>query len=162
MSKYEKLALEMGAVNAKMITFQDLVLDPRVYLKCIGCAEYGTWSCHPNLPKFNEAQAMLSKYEEILIIHGHNKNLIGSIARTIEKEAFLDGNYFSFAMCGCYFCKKCRRSEEGPCVNPDYRRPYCYSLGIDIYKTAVALDLPIQVLRTKDDEENRYAFVLIK
>ena len=162
MSKYENLALEMGAVHAKTITFHDLALDPRVFLKCIGCAEYGTWCCHPNLPKFQEAQAMLSKYEEILLIHCHDKNLLSSIARCVEKEAFLDGNYFSFAMCGCYYCKECRRSEEGPCVNPGYRRPYCYSLGIDMFKTVTALGLPIQVLRAKNNEENRYAFVLIK
>jgi len=162
LSKYVQLALELGAKNAKNITIDDLVFDPRTYLKCIGCPDYGQWRCTPNLPNYKEAKEMLTKYEEIVIIHGHDRDEVGRIAREIEKQAFLDGNYFAYALCGCYHCKKCRLSSEGPCVNPEQRRPFCYSLGIDVFKTASQLGLPIQVLKSPENVENRYAFVLIK
>lgn len=162
MSKYEQLALDLGADNVRTISSRELFFDPRVRLKCIGCSEYGTWRCHPNLPNYKESVEMLSKYQEILVIHGHDRERVSSIARKVEEEAFWDGNYFAFAMCGCFHCKKCRSSHEGPCVNPDFRRPYCYSLGINVFDTVRALDLPIQILRTNDEKQNRYAFVLIK
>lgn len=161
MSKYEQLALELGADHVRTISSGELVFDPRVRLKCIGCSEYGTWRCHPNLPAYQEAVEMVSRYREILVIHGHDGVRLSNIARDVEKEAFFDGQYFAFAMCGCFHCAKCRSSREGPCANPDFRRPYCYSLGINVFETVKALGLPIQVLRTKDDEQNRYAFVLI-
>ncbi|MEL7565724.1 MAG: DUF2284 domain-containing protein [Dehalobacterium sp.] len=162
MSKYEQLALDLGAENVKTISADDLIFDPRVRLKCIGCAEYGTWRCHPNPPEYKETVEMLSRYRETLLIHGHDGVSLSNIARDVEREAFLDGNYFAFALCGCFYCQKCHSSLKSPCVNPDYRRPYCYALGINVYETVRILGLPIQVLRTKEDEQNRYAFVLIK
>ncbi|KUO49912.1 MAG: hypothetical protein APF76_01685 [Desulfitibacter sp. BRH_c19] len=161
MTNYIELAQEMGATHAIIVTSKDLVFDPRTYLKCMSCSEFGTWRCPPNQPKYKEAKIMLKKYSEILLIHGHNKYLINKIARYIEKIAFLEDNYFAYALCGCYHCKQCKRSEESPCVNPDYRRPYCYSFGIDTFQTVRNLNLPIQVLKSKDETQNWYAFVLI-
>ncbi|ATW28955.1 DUF2284 domain-containing protein [Candidatus Formimonas warabiya] len=162
MSKYEQLALDLGAINVRTISAEELVFDPRVRLKCIGCSEYGTWRCHPNLPSYQEAIEMLGKYQEILVIHDQDRDRLSYVARTVEKEAFLDGNFFAYALCGCYYCKQCHLSSKGPCTNPDYRRPYCYSLGINVFDTVRPLGLPIQVLQSKDEVPNRYAFVLIK
>jgi len=80
MSNYVELALEMGAANAKTITSNELVFDPRTYLKCTACSGYGTWRCPPNIPAFDEAITMLKKYSEILVIHGHDKHLVSKIA----------------------------------------------------------------------------------
>lgn len=156
------MALELGAENAKNITTDDLVFDPRTYLKCIGCSEYGQWRCAPNIPNYSEAKEMLTKYKEVIILHGHDKIMLGEIALKIEKQAFMDGKYFAYALSGCYHCKSCRLSTEGPCVNPSKRRPFCYALGIDVYKTVSQLGLPIQVLQSEDEKENRYAFVMIE
>lgn len=162
MSRYVDMALELGAVSAKKISIDDFVFDPRTYLKCIGCSEYGQWRCAPNIPDYNEAKEMLTRYKEAVLIHSHDKIKLGEIAREIEKQAFFDGKYFAYALCGCYHCKSCRLSTEGPCVNPSQRRPFCYSLGIDVFKTVAQLGFPIQVLQAEDEKENRYAFVMIE
>lgn len=162
MSKYVDMALELGANNAKDITINDLVFDPRTYLKCIGCSDYGQWRCPPNIPNYNEAKEMLTKYKEVVILHAHNRDKLSKIAREIERQAFLDGNYFAYALCGCYHCKTCRPASEGPCINPGHKRPYCYSLGINVFETASQLGLPVYVLQSTEEEQNRYAFVMIK
>jgi len=162
MDKYVKAALDMGATNARAISSRDLVFDPRTFLKCMGCASFGAWRCPPNHPTHAEARVMLEKYTNVLLIHAHDKKALSKMAREIERQAFLDGNYFAFALAACYHCEKCKRPEEGPCVNPDGRRPHSYSLGIDIFRTVTAQGLPIRVLQSQEEEQNWYAFVLIK
>ena len=68
-SNYETLvnrAIELGATGAKLIQTDQVVFDPRSYLKCrFGCNRWGKyWTCPPNMdisPK-EEATAITVQY----------------------------------------------------------------------------------------------------
>ena len=55
----------------------------------------------------------------------------------------------------------CSVQQGKPCSSPEKVRPCDQSLGIDVYKTVRNLGLPIEVLKDKNDTQNRYGFVLI-
>jgi predicted metal-binding protein len=80
----------------------------------------------------------------------------------IERAAFLDGYYFSFAIRTCNLCKSCAVNMGKACPTPEKVRPCDQSFGIDVYKTTKNLGLPCEVLYNKEDVQNRYGFVLIE
>jgi predicted metal-binding protein len=59
-----KLALEKGAVDAKIITTDRVVVENRVVLKCkVGCNHYGeTLACPPYTPTAEEFRKIVSEY----------------------------------------------------------------------------------------------------
>ena len=59
-----KLALEMGASDAKIIPANKVVVEDRVVLKCkVGCAHYGkTLACPPYTPSAEEFRKIVSEY----------------------------------------------------------------------------------------------------
>ena len=66
----EKMALEMGAVDTKIITVDDVCVENRVTLKCrIGCINYGQkLTCPPHVPLVDEFRKILSEYSYALLI----------------------------------------------------------------------------------------------
>jgi predicted metal-binding protein len=79
----------------------------------------------------------------------------------VERAAFLDGYYFAFAIRTCNLCEPCKAKQGNPCPTPDKVRPCDSSFGIDVYKTVRKLGWPCEVLKTKDEIQNRYGFVLL-
>ena len=59
-----KLALEKGAVDAKIIPANQIVIEDRVVLKCkVGCNHYGeTLACPPYTPTAEEFRKVVSEY----------------------------------------------------------------------------------------------------
>ena len=80
----------------------------------------------------------------------------------IERAAFLDGYYFSFAIRYCKLCKSCAVDQGKSCPTPEKIRPCDESFGIDVVKTVRNQGLPCDVLQSKEDIQNRYGFVLIE
>jgi len=64
------LALDLGAVEAKVIPASDIVVENRVVLKCkVGCDDYGNkLTCPPFTPTVDEFRKMLKEYRYALLI----------------------------------------------------------------------------------------------
>ena len=105
---------------------------------------------------------MIKQYNTILLMHCHDENKLSKAILEVEKKAFLDGYYFAFAIRACHFCKECQVLKDKDCPFPSKIRPCDSLFGIDVYKTVRKLGLPCYVLQNKDDEQNRYGFLLIE
>ncbi len=56
-------------------------------------------------------------------------------------------------------------AEAGPaaaCKHPDEARPAMEAAGIDVFATARAAGLPIQVVTSEDSPQNYYALLLVE
>ena len=65
----------------------------------------------------------------------------------------------SFGAGPCRLCKECDMLE---CKFPKLARPSMEACGIDVYSTARNNGFPLQVLTSKEEEQNRYALLLIE
>ena len=65
-----KKALKMGAVDAKIITADKVVVEDRIVLKCkVGCPNYGkTLACPPYTPTADEFRKIVSEYRYALLM----------------------------------------------------------------------------------------------
>jgi len=65
-----KLALDLGAIGAKIITVNKIVIEDRVVFKCrLGCEKYGkTLSCPPFAPSPEEFRKIVSEYHYALFM----------------------------------------------------------------------------------------------
>ena len=48
------------------------------------------------------------------------------------------------------------------CVNHKMMRPCPESFGVDVFATVGRFGLPIKVLKSYDEEMNRYAFLMVE
>ena len=164
MQKYQDMARNLGMANAVALEPGRLFLDPRAILKCRwGCEDYFSQSikCSTRGTSLDQRQEMLARYQDILLLHAHDARPLSKAVLAIERAAFLDGNYFAFGVRYCMLCKKCAVDQGQPCPQPEKVRPCDQAFGIDVYKTAASVGLPIQVLGDKDETQNRYGFVFI-
>ena len=164
MKKYIQLAKELNMINAMIISPQKISFDVRAILKCRWGCEYSLQEnvkCHTRDTTYQERVEMFKRYNHILLVQSHDARKLSSVVLEIERTAFLDGYYFAFAIRTCNLCEICAVKKGNPCPTPDKVRPCDSSFGIDVYKTARDLGLPCEVLKTKDDIQNRYGFVLL-
>ena len=65
-----KQALELGAVDAKIIPVEKIVIEGRVVFKCrLGCEKYGkTLACPPYSPSPEEFRKIVSEYHYALFM----------------------------------------------------------------------------------------------
>jgi predicted metal-binding protein len=65
-----KLALDLGALEAKVIPASEIVVEDRVILKCkVGCPSYGKkFICPPFVPTVDEFRKMLKDYRSALLV----------------------------------------------------------------------------------------------
>ncbi|MCY2950404.1 MAG: DUF2284 domain-containing protein [Planctomycetota bacterium] len=97
--------------------------------------------------------------------HGNETESLREIARALELKVFLAGYYF---LCGpCRLCRTCvmtkRKQGKVPeCKHPDLARPAMEAAGIDVFATARAAGLPIEVVRSGECPQNYYALVLVE
>ena len=167
MEKYIHLAKELKMVNAMVISPQEISFDIRAIVKCRWGCEYSLYSLHENIKcdtrntTYQERMEMLKRYHHILLVHSHNAKELSEAVLEIERTAFLDGYYFASAIRSCNLCEVCAVKQGNPCPTPEKIRPCDSSFGIDVYKTVRNLGLPCEVLKTKNDIQNRYGFVLL-
>ena len=164
--KYIETALAMGAKNAARFDISDIVFDPRVVLKCIfGCGDFGrnhTCPYQKSPLTMKEYEEIFAKYKWGVIIGCADKHISQKISLEIERAAFLDGYYFAFSLADCGLCKECAKIENAPCRVPAKARPAFHSVGIDVFKTAHQLGLPLNVAQDFDAELNWYSAVFIE
>ena len=121
--KWINRAKELGMVDALLISPNQITFDIRAWLKCRwGCesAKRNTVKCNTRDTTLGERQEMLKKYTAILLVHSHDKVAISEALIELEKEAFLDGYYFAFALRYCNYCKNCLANNDGDCPHPGW------------------------------------------
>lgn len=164
LEKYVELAKSLKAVDARLISPQDIFFDIRAILKCRwGCEDFfkSGIRCGTRETTFQERIEMVKSYNNILLVHAHDARELSVAVLEIERTAFLDGLYFACAVRACSLCKVCAAQQGKPCPTPEKIRPCDQSFGIDVYKTARHLGLPCEVLQSEGDIQNRYGFVLL-
>ena len=160
------LALAMGADDAVVFSTYDIVFDARTLLKCMfGCPDWGCGNTCPSRAgslKPWEYERVLKEYKWGIIVHSTDKKKAQDISFEIERQAFLDGYYFAFAMNDCAICLKCAGFDGKPCIAPKKARPAFHSVGIDVFASVSKFGLPIATLSEQTDTINWYAAVWIK
>ncbi len=164
MEKYLQFAKELGMLDAMIITPRQIFFDIRAILKCRwGCEDFrpGNIRCDHRGTTYQERVEMIKRYNHILMVHSDNARELSRAVLEIERTAFLDGYTFAFAIRTCNLCEACPVKQGHPCPTPDKVRPCDSIFGMNVYKTARTLGLPCDVLKTKNEVENRYGFVLL-
>ncbi|MCD6529193.1 DUF2284 domain-containing protein [Candidatus Bathyarchaeota archaeon] len=160
-----RLAVELGAEEAKILTTDKIIVRNWVVWKCrFGCEYYGkSLSCPPFTPTPEETRKLLREYNYALIFRVKAPEEIGRITIELEREAFLQGYYSAFAFSGgrCRLCKKCN-VERGVCLKPREMRPSMESCGIDVFATAKNAGFEINVLRSADTNYYKIGLLLIE
>lgn len=158
-----KRIIELGAVEAKVVTASSVVTASWVRLKCqYGCDGYGSsLCCPPNTPTPEETRKIIDGYETALLAHFGARGSATKSMVVLERETFLQGYYkaFAFGAGPCGLCKSC--PEEG-CKHPDLARPSMEACGIDVFATARGNGYPIQVVREEGSEQNYYGLLLVE
>ena len=177
MAKLKKLdvycneALHKGAADAVVVSPSKVCTAAWVRLRCqYGCSEYGQClTCPPHSPTPEMTRRVLDEYRSAILLHGADWASLREIARDLERKIFLDGYYKAFALvCGpCWICKNCalghlKQGKPVACRHPDLARPSMEAAGIDVYATAHAAGLPIEVVRSEGCPQDYYALVLVE
>lgn len=164
MEKYMQLAKELHMEHAAVVSPDKIHFDIRAILKCLwGCDDFNkeTPRCSNRGLSFRERVEIVQKYRHILVVHAHDGGKLSRAVLEIERQAFLDGYYFAFAVRACNLCVACRIKTGEPCLFPEKVRPCDQMFGIDVYKTVRSLGMPCEVLANSEDVQNRYGFVLL-
>ena len=162
--RYLAMAIDGGATTAKLIPPAEVTTAEWVRLRCqYGCSVYGRClTCPPHSPTPEQTRKVLDEFSVALLLHSHGQADLRVLAADIEREAFLDGHYkaLSYHAGPCGLCGEC--DTTSPCEHPTRARPAMEAAGIDVFATARAAGMPIEVVRERGDEGDSYALVLIE
>ena len=160
--RIEKMAADLGALRAKVISPSDVETAQWVRWKCrFGCGGFASsLVCPPHTPTPGETRKMLDDYERAVLFEsppGRTKE----IATELERKLFLAGRYKAFGLGAgpCMLCDVCA-FEEG-CRHPRDARPAMEACGIDVYATVRRQGFTIDVARTRSDPQHYFGLVLI-
>ena len=158
----------------KWIDPGEIVVSHWVRMKCtFGCPDYGGAACPPNNPPVADCKRWISEYKDAVVFRfpkttdslDEYKEWLSKIKRQlieVEKAVFLSGyvKVFLLSAANCSLCKECvsRRVE---CRHKEQARPTPEGMAIDVFATVSKLGFPIEVLKIRSAESNRYAILLI-
>ena len=171
MEKYEKfikMAVELGASDARIIKTDSIVTAAWVRWKCrYGCGGYGSsLCCPPNSPTYHETRELVDSYKNALLVHFTENIESGTvdpteIIVTLERDIFLSGYYKAFGL-GAGPCRLCEECTLKKCRNAESARPSMESCGIDVFSTVRNNGYSIEVLKDRPYDMNRFGLVLIE
>lgn len=172
----ESLFDEHGFSDYTWIDPREIVVAQWVRMKCRhGCDGYGNHPmCPPNNPSVAECRQFIGEYTTGVIFR-FPKQMDDPEARhtwmdevnarllEIERSVFLAGHFKAFALFpgGCHICENCPTTREA-CHQPKSARPTSEGFAVDVFSTVRQYGLPIEVLKSRDDAMNRYAFLLVE
>jgi predicted metal-binding protein len=163
LERFLEHALGRGVDEARVIRASTVRCAPWVRLKCqFGCGGYNKrLTCPPFTPKPEETAAVVACYKRAILLHGRDTESINRIIPGLEREVFLAGYYKALGL-GSGPCHRCTRCDtKGRCVHPYAARPSMEACGIDVYATARANGLEINVVRRHDQRGDYYGLVLV-
>lgn len=167
---YLAMALERGVDHAKIIETSNIFTAPWVRIKCqFGCPRYRrSLCCPPYTPAPDQMRQILDSYTRAILLHRHwqkEYKVVDEFNETVvdlEITLFLDGYYKAWGM-GSGPCRRCKECDtSGPCLQAYKARPSMEACGIDVFKTARGYDLPIRVIRTREEERDIFGVVLVE
>jgi predicted metal-binding protein len=158
-SGYVKLALDAGAVEAKIIDVSSIKTASWTRLRCqYGCPNL---CCPPYTPTAEETQRVIDDYSHAMLVRFKMLGDAKKLVPVIERAIFLNGKYkaFGFKGGGCGLCEKCNLKK---CVHPQEARPSLEASGIDVYETARRNGFHIEVLKNKEAQGSFFGLILIE
>ena len=166
--KIIKAAFKIGAVDAKIIKANEVVVRDWVRLKCqYGCDQYGIrLTCPPNTPTPDEFRKILKEYEWMLLLQLEAKDMDTAFKEAhefivdLEKEAFLGGYYKAFGLASgcCPYCTDCNLEK---CKHPERARPSMEAMGIDVFATVKTAGIDLNVVRDFNGKPMYFGLLLI-
>lgn len=165
LKRYRKMAVELGATDAKIITTDGVIIDERVRVKCMypKCRWYGTSAnCPPYGMDLDLARKTVERYRYAIFIklevpptelagkEARDKGLsrrsqreIRKVVAKIESQAFFDGYQFALGLgegpCKAAFCpdRDCQALIPGQgCRHPLKATGSMEGFGIDAFTMA--------------------------
>ncbi len=171
MERYEKFidkAIELGAIDAKIIKTESIVTAAWVQWKCrYGCGNYNSsLCCPPNSPTYHETKELIDCYENAILVRftGNFENMTlnpTEVITMLERDIFLSGYYKAFGL-GAGSCELCEECTMKKCRHAESARPSMEGCGIDVLNTARNNGYHIEVLKDRPSEMNIYCLVLIE
>lgn len=179
LNKLIEVGKKYNIKNIIQLRTQDISIAHWVRLKCkYGCSKYGTsWCCPPETPTPERTKAILSEYDNALLLFGTVKNnhfyrnnnqkrriqvstWKGTVA--LERLLFLEGYYKAFSLVSdtCALCKEC--SYPDPCKFPQERRPSIESCAIDIFQTLFNIGKSFDIADKVSDEYQCFSIILLE
>lgn len=164
LKNFAKLAIEMGAVEAKVIDAKNVIVGDWVRLKCqYGCGNYGrALTCPPYSPTPDQTKRVLNSYSRAILMKlPGESNVSHDIVANLERQVFLAGYYsaLGFPAGPCGRCKKCNLKH---CVYPRLARPSMEASGMDVYATARENGFHIEVLKNRRQKPTYLGILLVK
>lgn len=164
LKQFAKLAVEMGAIEAKIIDVGSIVVEDWVRLKCqYGCGNYGkSLTCPPYSPTPEQTRRTLKGYSHAILMKVPDESMaVHDMIAKLERHAFLSGYHSAFGLVAgpCERCEKCNLRH---CVHPRLARPSLESSGIDVYTTARKNEFQIEVLKTRRQKPTYFGLLLVQ
>jgi len=174
--RIEKMARDQGVKDFQWIYPRSIVTDHWVRAKCMfGCPSYGKKACcPPEIFSVAECEKFFTEFKSGLFFHFAKKfkdpemrvpwgREVNKKILDLEKEVFLSGFYkaFAFVPAPCRICDQCQKAK-GECKHPYLARPTLEAFCVDVYATARKLGYPIQVLKSYQEETNRFGLLLVE
>ena len=164
LQKLERYAKQKGAVLARRIAVEKVVVDERVYYKCLyGCPSYDSSKmCPPNTPLPQDFERALRKFRFGVLVKTRPHE-INEIVVEVERKAFLLGHYLALGLRGgpCMLCDECTDLDE-PCRHPEKARPSMEALGIDVFATLKNAGIPAELKKSSEDEWFFHGLILVE
>jgi len=156
-------AKDLGAVSAKLISTDSIILGDWVRLKCqYGCGGYGkSLCCPPHSPTPETMSRVLEGYNKALLMHFDRDLVPKEVSVKMERFLFLHNYPKAFGM-GAGPCRLCGSCNGEHCVKPKEARPAMEACGIDVYSTVRNSGYEVQVLKDRDCQGNWFALVLME
>ena len=179
LERYRKLATDVGASDAAIVSANQIVVDERVHMKCRFplCGEYGQcMNCPPNTGSIEELRRRIGLYEHAIVLKLDvpSERIAGAAARgegvedlrklckiisDVESAAYYDGYYFAtgFASASCHFiwCQgvECQALAGKGCRQRAKVYTSMEAAGIDVFNLVASLGwniYPIGMSATPD------------
>ena len=168
-AKVQALLKRRGAGDVVEIPAAAVAVADWVLAKCkFGCRGYGgCLTCPPRSPSPEETRRLLAGYRRALLVRFPSeiqsvrqwpplRRIMGAAERTL----FLYGFERALALAAgpCELCDEC---DFDDCRHPDLARPAMEACGIDVFSTARAAGLPIEVVTSREEPINLYCLLLV-
>ena len=159
----ERMAVERGAVAARVISPAEVVTGEWVRWKCqFGCGGFGlSLVCPPHTPTPADTRRMLDEFSRAVLFESP-RGQTKKIAVELERELFLANCYKAVGLGAgpCRLCESC--AFDDGCRHPSEARPSMEACGIDVYATARAQDFSIDVVTCQEAPQHYFGLVLIE
>lgn len=164
LEKFCRAAIKLGAVEAKTIKADDVIVSDWVRYKCqYGCSGYGQClTCPPYSSTPDQMRKILSGYEWAILLRFEPEGPdVHKTTVKLERRVFLSGYHSAFGLGAgpCNLCDECNLKE---CVHPDLARPSMEACGVDVYATVRKAGFKIEVRRDRKQRPVYFGLLLVK